>query len=233
MDKPHIAIYLDAENLGSWIKNRGVEHLIDELSESGVVTVRKAFGNWNGGIEGFQEYLNRYGFDFEHTYHPVSGKNSADMAMAIEVTEAALTNLDVDWFVLATGDSDFSPLFRKVRSMGRHVIGVGPHSALSESVKTFCEQYFYTDQYQPQRAEDLLNPNNLIGAINLTRKVLEDNPQPMSCSSLKSRLLLMDSRFDEKKHGFKCFSAFLQAIDDVDTRQYGEQNVWCARLVGH
>ena len=146
MDKRHIAMFLDTENLAGWLKSDGLEQLIDELSEFGLVTIRKAFGNWGSpNLQSYQGHLNLHGFDFVHTYHPVSGKNSADIAMTIDAMKVAHNSLDVDWFVLATGDSDFSPLFREIRSMGRHVIGVGPHSALSESVKGFCALYFYTD----------------------------------------------------------------------------------------
>ncbi|AMO56767.1 NYN domain-containing protein [Endozoicomonas montiporae] len=230
MDVPHthIALFLDTENLAGWLKHNGVEHLIDELSEFGLVTIRQAFGNWGGpNLQGFQDHLNEQGFDFVHTFHPVSGKNSADIAMTIEVMKVAQTSLDVDWFVLATGDSDFSPLFREIRSLGKHVVGVGPHSPLSESVKRFCARYFYTDQQNSHRT---ICPPGLEGAIHLTRSVLQESEQPLNCSVLKNRILSVDEHFDEKRYGFSSFSEFIQAINGVDTRRYGDHQVLCARL---
>lgn len=227
----HIALFIDTENLAGWLKNNGVEYLIDELSEFGLVTIRKAFGNWSGShLQGFQEHLNLHGFDFVHTFHPVSGKNSADIAMTIDVMNVAQNNLDVDWFVLATGDSDFSPLFREIRSMGKHVIGVGPHSALSESVKRFCARYFYTDHFHQNNQRP--SSSTLEGAIHLTRSVLQESEQPLDCSILKNRILHLDGSFDEKRHGFSCFSEFIQAINGIDARRYGDNNVLCAQLSG-
>ena len=48
---------------------------------------------------------------------------------------------DLEWVVLASGDSDFSPLFRRLRELGKSVVGVGPRSALSEAVKKSCNRF--------------------------------------------------------------------------------------------
>lgn len=47
--------------------------------------------------------------------------------------------------VLATGDSDFSPVFRRLRELGKGVVGVGPASVLSASVTLSCHQFILTD----------------------------------------------------------------------------------------
>ena len=120
---------------------------MSELSKSGQVIVRKAYGNWsNQNIHKFQEELNRQGFEMMHSYHPVSGKNSSDIQFAIDVMECAMEPLEIDCFVLATGDADFSPLFRRLRAKNHKVIGVGPRSPLSESVKSSCSKYIFTTE---------------------------------------------------------------------------------------
>ena len=60
-------------------------------------------------------YTDTLGFELIHNYHPVSGKNSTDIQLTIDAMEYAMRLNDVNWFVLATGDSDFSPLFRRLR----------------------------------------------------------------------------------------------------------------------
>lgn len=47
--------------------------------------------------------------------------------------------------MLATGDSDFGPVFRRLREMGKGVIGIGPYSVLSKSVSLSCHEYIFTD----------------------------------------------------------------------------------------
>lgn len=144
-----IAIFIDAENQTSWIKRGGLKRLESELSPYGQVIVRKAYGNWSkGNLANIQSSLNEYGFDFIHTYHPVSKKNSADIRMTVDAMDAA-HNPKIKTVVLATGDSDFSPLFRRLRELVENVIGIGPKSPLSESVKTSCTQFIYTDTAVP------------------------------------------------------------------------------------
>lgn len=47
--------------------------------------------------------------------------------------------------LLATGDSDFGPVFRRLRELGKGVVGVGPSSVLSSSVQLSCHQFVFTD----------------------------------------------------------------------------------------
>lgn len=47
--------------------------------------------------------------------------------------------------VLVTGDSDFGPVFRRLRELGKGVVGVGPTSVLSTSVALSCHDFIFTD----------------------------------------------------------------------------------------
>lgn len=136
--------------------------------------------------------------------------------------EYALRLNDVEWFVLATGDSDFSPLFRRLREIGKEVIGVGPRSALSESVKTSCSKYIYTD------IEKETIKLALDDAIDLTRKSLESFEEPAPFGLLKNVMINIDSAFDEKYLGFKSFSDFLKSIDFIDLILSDDKKTWLA-----
>ena len=69
-----IAIFIDVENLTQWVKEDGPEKLLSELSSTGQIIVRRAYGNWNNqNLFNFQGNLNRSGFELIHNYHPISG----------------------------------------------------------------------------------------------------------------------------------------------------------------
>ncbi len=228
MAKSKVAIFIDVENLTHWVKEDGAERLMADISSIGQVIVRRAYGVWSKpGIVNFQAPLNRLGFELVHSYHPVSGKNSADIQLTVDVMEHALRLQDVDWFVLATGDSDFSPLFRRLREMGKEVIGVGPRSPLSESVKSSCSRYIHTDLIRDNTRELEFDD-----AVELVESILKASSEPLSLTALKQGILNVDSAFSEKAMGFGSFSSFLKEIDTVElTLAEGSSTLWLAEWV--
>ena len=213
MNASNIAVFVDVENLTHWVKYSGPESLFEDLDKKGSTIVRKAYGNWsNASISSLQVSLDKLGFDLSHSFHPISGKNSADIQFTIDVIECAVRMPEIDCYVLATGDSDFSPLFRKLRNMGKEVIGVGPKSPLSKSVQSSCSQYIYTDvQTRPSRQTG----SGYNRAAALARNTLRNLNGYAQCLELKKRMLEIDPTFDEKKHGFPTFRRFLEYIPAI------------------
>ena len=75
MSKSKIALFIDAENLTHWIKHSGPEDLLADLSVSGQVITRRAYGVWSqSNMVSMQSSLNQMGFELLHSYHPVSEK---------------------------------------------------------------------------------------------------------------------------------------------------------------
>lgn len=213
MNASNIAVFIDVENLTHWVKYSGPENLFEELNTKGSTIVRKAYGNWSSAsISSLQVSLDRLGFDLSHNFHPISGKNSADIQFTIDVVECAIRKPEIDCYVLATGDSDFSPLFRKLRNMGKTVIGVGPKSPLSKSVASSCSQYIYTDVHSRPARKTGSGYNR---AAALARNTLRSLNGYAQCLELKKRMLEIDPEFDEKKHGFPNFRKFLEYIPAI------------------
>lgn len=237
MESTRVAVFVDTENLTGWLKAGGLETLLRELAALGQVVVRRAYGTWSHkGLASHQSPLNRLGFDLIHTYHPVSGKNSADIRMTVDIMEYAWRVGDIDWFVLATGDSDFSPLFQKLREMGKGVIGAGPRSALSEAVKSSCSRFIYTDQVLLAAADETSDsqktPSNqravLDDAIDLLEAALQTYDGPANIAGLKLRMLELDSAFDERRIGYRNFLDFLRSTGVVQLTCEG--STWYASL---
>lgn len=223
-----IAIFIDAENLTSWIKNGGVESLMEELLPLGQIVVRKAYGKWSTTqLAPLQSVLNDNGFELVHTFHPVSGKNSTDIKMTVDTMEVAIESR-AQWIVLATGDSDFSPLFRKLREQGKDVIGVGPKSPLSECVKNSCSRYIYTDNAEEQ--SDETERNNMlvsekIDFIEILRSVLQGEDGPIHLSALMPKMLERDNAFSVKRLGFKTFKEFVSSVDFAEVKDDGNGTI--------
>ena len=130
-----VAIFVDAENVTHWLKQDVVKALIAELLLLGQLIIRKAYGVVSRSqLTIHQATLNQQGFEIIHCYHPVSRKNTADIQMTVDVIESAWQLPNIDTFVLVTCDSDFSPVFRRLREMDKEVIGVDRHSPSSANV---------------------------------------------------------------------------------------------------
>ncbi|XGV88336.1 MAG: NYN domain-containing protein [Limnothrix sp. BL-A-16] len=230
-----VAIFLDVENLSGWLKADGGETLLERANELGRVVVRRAYGDFSiQSVSVRQPELNLLGFEFVHVYHPVKGKNSADIQIVVDVMEYLARVPDLEWVVLATGDSDFSPLFRRLRELGKSVVGVGPRSALSEAVKKSCNRFIYIDEESTlDSSSNFLKTTQLReDALDLLERVLDKFPDGVSLSALKNEMLELDSAFDEQNLGFSGFMKFLQSTPEIVT-VYQDQvkQVWYAKAV--
>lgn len=239
-----IAVFVDAENVSSWIKYDGITMLIEELMQLGQIIIRRAYGVWSRPqLAVHQAAINQQGFELIHCYHPVTGKNTADIQMTVDVIECAWQLPDISCFVLVTGDSDFSPVFRRLRAMDKDVIGVGQHSTLSECVKTSCTRFIYTNEYIEHR-QQLLTADNVStqdtspastdhSAIDTAKQIAEANElvlqllkgekKGVNTSQLKNTLKAQIG-FDEKNFNFASFSKFLTAIDGIKLTKIGSAN---------
>lgn len=227
-----VAIFLDVENLSGWLKADGGDILLERANELGRVVVRRAYGDFSiQSVSVRQPELNLLGFELVHAYHPVKGKNSADIQIVVDVMEYLARIPDLEWFVLATGDSDFSPLFRRLRELGKSVVGVGPRSALSEAVKKSCNRFIYIEKESKSDngTSSLLKKNQLRkDALDLLERTLDKFPDGVTISVLKHRMLEIDSAFDEQNFGFNGFLKFLQSAPEVASL-YQLKQVWHAK----
>lgn len=226
-----VAIFLDIENLSGWLKADGGEDLLERANELGRVVVRRAYGDFSiASVSVRQPELNLLGFEFVHVYHPVKGKNSADIQIVVDVMEYLARIPDLEWVVLATGDSDFSPLFRRLRELGKSVVGVGPRSALSEAVKKSCNRFIYIDEESTTNgvSASLKTTQLREDALDLLERVLGKFPDGVSLSTLKNEMLEIDSAFDEHNLGFGGFMKFLQSAPEI-VKLYQVKRIWHAK----
>ena len=79
----------------------------------------------------YKKRLLQSGFELISVLHPRPGKKAADIAMVIDTMDIKQRMNTIQCFLLATGDSDFSALFRYLKESSCIVVGVGPFSILS------------------------------------------------------------------------------------------------------
>lgn len=163
-----VAVLLDCDNVPPEI----VDHALLMAAQFGRVVVRRGYGNHSTLAKRWQETLVRQAFTPCLQYQYAAGKNTADMALALDALEA-LFDQRADTFCLVTSDSDFAYLCRKLRERGATVCIVGEEKT-PEALRNACDQFFEwkpSDQ-KPEAEERLL-------ALKDQSRSKVDSPKPL------------------------------------------------------
>jgi uncharacterized protein (TIGR00288 family) len=148
-----LALFIDHENVAIGARDIGyrfdIAPLVEALAERGRLVVRRAYADWNlfredrrGMVDGNVELI-----EIPQRSDSVR-KNAADIQMAVDAMELALTRDFVSTFVIVSGDSDFTPLVSKLRELNKRVIGVGLKGSTSAMLPPACDEFLFYDRLE-------------------------------------------------------------------------------------
>ncbi|QSZ66475.1 NYN domain-containing protein [Methanofollis aquaemaris] len=231
-----IALFIDFDNIEIGIKrgyNRSfsIGPVIKELSEMGTVVVRRAYGDWVS-YQAYREGLIEHGIELiERTAITNSGKNGADIKIAIDAVDLALKNDFIDTFAIVSGDSDFLPLIQKLREYGKYVTVISGDGFTSPFIMKNCDKFIsYETIAGIEKPHE--EKKKLKDAIELLEKVIlsrVDEGRGLHLAAIKNQMLRLDPSFNEKSYGFSNFGKFIRYIGDecllpikIHTRDSGD-----------
>lgn len=180
------ALLIDAENISS----KYIKIILDELSNYGVATYRRIYGDWtNPANSAWKDVLLNYSVNPVQQYTYTQGKNASDSAMIIDAMDILYSG-NVEGFCLVTSDSDFTRLASRLRESGKRVIGMGESKTPSAFISA-CNQFKYLDilfassdeekEKEKERKEAELKEANKVVPTRTSRK------KPMSPRTTKSQ----------------------------------------------
>ncbi|MFP4635050.1 MAG: NYN domain-containing protein [Nitriliruptoraceae bacterium] len=148
-----LALFIDHENVAIGARDIGFHFdprpLLDALAERGRLITRRAYADWNlfkddrrGMVDSNVELI-----EIPQRSDSVR-KNAADIQMAVDAMELALTREFVSTFVVVSGDSDFTPLVSKLRQLNKRVIGVGLKGSTSAMLPPACDEFIFYDRLE-------------------------------------------------------------------------------------
>src|ERR1700730_12792093 len=131
-----IALFIDFENIAIGVtdakyKKFEANLLIERLLEKGKIVAKRAYCDWDKFPDSKRELHEAAIELIEIPGRSYSGKNSADIRMAVDAMDMSYSKEHIDLFVIASGDSDFSPLVSKLKENDKYVIGVGVKNSSS------------------------------------------------------------------------------------------------------
>ncbi len=235
-EEDRVALFIDFENLAIGARERGGELdmgvVIDALAERGRIVVRRAYADWNL----FSDYRqNLVAQRIEMIEVPqrtgVVRKNAADIKLAVDALELALQRDFLTTFVVASGDSDFTPLVLKLRELNKKVIGVGVEGSTSELLPGACDEFLFYERLagpgsgrpsrrrrKKSRDEDENGTESdmarLSRLVTRTMSGLQQSSDGPTLSSMVKRVILRkDPAFSESDYGFRTWSELLRHLE--------------------
>ena len=129
------AVLVDCDNT-----NRDFEYALRVVAQFGRVVLRRGYGNHSTLANKWQEALVRLAFTPCLQYQYAAGKNTSDLALALDAMEA-LFDGRATTFCIVTSDSDFAYLCRKLRERGATVHIVGEAKS-PDALRNASDQFF-------------------------------------------------------------------------------------------
>jgi len=222
-DEQRIALFIDFENIAIGVRDAhyrkfDINLVLERLLEKGKVLGKKAYADWS-----------RYS-DYKRSFHEaaielievpqksVGGKNSADIRLVVDAMDMSFQKEHINCFVVASGDSDFSPLVSKLKENNKYVIGLGVKNSTSDLLIENCDEFiFYEDLVRGQQRP-------LPQIANVPEKVQEcfallvdsvlalqrENKEVLWGSMVKETMKRKKPSFNETYYGFRTFSHLLE-----------------------
>jgi len=223
-----LAVLVDFENMARpGAKSRGdfdINLVVSRLAEKGRVVVKRAYADWSRYREAKIDLQNAGLELIEMPSAREGAKNRADIKLAVDAMELAYSREHVDYFVIVSGDSDFTPLVGKLRELNKRVVGMGNRESSSELLIANCDEFIFYDSIassssaSPRRGgsgRGAASRKDPIALLSESMAALQRESVELPLASVvKDAMRRKDPAFDEGALGFSTFSKFLESAKD-------------------
>ena len=118
------AVFIDLENCGAKVAT--LDSVLEKVKIRGDILLGKVYG-YTDRFSDLKEVLLSNTFTVVPSLrYGIAQKNNADIQLVIDALEVAYTNELIDSFCIVSGDSDYTPLVGRLKSMGKFVLGMNP-----------------------------------------------------------------------------------------------------------
>jgi len=218
-----LALFIDFENIAIGVRDAhyrkfDVNLVLERLLDKGKLLVKKAYADWS-----------RYA-DYKRSFHEaaielievpqksVGGKNSADIRLVVDAMDMSFQKEHINCFVVASGDSDFSPLVSKLKENNKYVIGLGVKNSTSDLLIENCDEFiFYEDLVRGQQrpVPVIANANEkqqevFALLVDSVLALQRENKEVLWGSMVKETMKRKKPSFNETYYGFRTFSHLLE-----------------------
>jgi len=229
-----VAVLVDCDNTTPEI----LEYALRVVAQFGRVVLRRGYGNHATLAHKWQEALVKLAFTPCLQYQYAAGKNTADIALALDAMEAMFDSR-ANTFCLVTSDSDFAYLCRKLRERGATVHIVG-EAKTPDALRNASDQFFewvppepviepadpakLKATTAPAKPPVMRRPKAVIKAVEL---LAGDTPDGwVGLGALGQYLKRTDPGFSPKAFGHAALSDMVRTYPDLVMNQLNGTGFW-------
>lgn len=235
MEERHrIAVFIDFDNIEIGVKNTlgrdfDVSIVLEALKERGEVLTKIAYADWTHHGE-MSRSFSQHGVQMVQRHPgPRGDKNGADINLALDALEMALTKPHIDAFAIVSGDSDFISLVEKLKQYNKTVFIVGGRAFTSTILQKNCREFINYEnlmapassghqrhgrgQQRAPKAASALPLSRVMPLLHRALEVLQRREVQPQLGLLKSTMLQLDSSFTERDYGTSSFRHFVEMLD--------------------
>jgi uncharacterized protein (TIGR00288 family) len=228
-EEQRLAVFIDFDNLAIGAREAkyqkfDLDLMLERLLEKGRIVYKKAYADWS-----------RY-TDYKRSFHEAAvelidipqrsytGKNSADIRMVVDAMDLCYSKGHITTFVIASGDSDFSPLVSKLKENDKAVLGVGVKNSSSDLLVSNCDEFiFYEDlvrapAYGSPSLDQLPEKKREVYRLMLDSilALKRENKDVIWGSMVKQTMQRKKPYFNESYYGFDSFSSLLEEAQKLN-----------------
>lgn len=216
MERNNYALLVDLENCGG--KAETLKDVIEKVKIRGDILLGKVYG-YNERYSDLKELL------LSNTFNVVPSirwgynqKNNLDILLVIDAIELAFSNPLIDCFCIVSGDSDYTPLVGKLKSMGKYVLGISRSEVASKVFINACNEFIFLESVSAsvgKRREESAEETALSTTAELNelvQRIINEQAGEegyLYASELKKTINRIRPDFDEKNYGFASFGKLL------------------------
>ena len=224
-ERSELAVFIDFENLVLGLKGRrdqvfDIHKVMERLLEKGNIIVKRAYADWSR-FTSYSRSFHEVAIELtEIPKRQSTGKNSADIRLAVDAMDLCYAKEHIDTFVILSGDSDFSPLVSKLRENGKRVIGLALRGSTSDLLVSNCDEFIFYESIQPPRAKSEGLPEDKEGILTLVTDtvtaLLREGRDPIQASLIKDTIKRKQPSFTEADYGYRSFTELMEDAQDRD-----------------
>jgi len=196
-----IAVFIDGENI-----NQAHFQVIDqEIRKHGRIIIYNIYADWTElALKKWNNVARQNGLLCVHC-DKISGKNSVDLRLSVDIMKTLYTNETIDIYYLVTSDSDYRHVIMEIKQKNKtaHCIGV---STVSPSLTSVCDKYTKIESLLPKESK-LVQVDDIWEVVH--GSILEEKT---NISMIKDDILRKYPAFDQKSYGYTKFSDFLLGV---------------------